>query len=136
MALVASTKGYTLNPKRTKLMIRFSSLAIAGACALTLSAAADSAKYETVNAEFSYDIRLLDSETGATDVFKQIVREANKACRIRAPFAGRSLVDKVCQKDLVFKAVAAIDNDRLNKVYAASSMKIDAPKRAIELASL
>ena len=117
-------------------MIRFSSLVLAGACALTLSAAADSAKYETVNAEFSIDKRLLDSETGATDVFMQIVREANKACRIRAPFAGRRLVDKVCQKDLVFKAVATIDNERLNKVYAASSMKIDAPKRAIELASL
>ncbi len=117
-------------------MIRVSSLAIVCAFAISLSAAADSSKYERVDAEFTYDASLLETDAGAEKVFSKIVRKTANACKIRAPFTGRALVDDVCQKDLIFQAVKQISNERLSTVYAASNMKIEEPARVLDFASL
>lgn len=106
------------------------SLVLAGIAAgvLTGAAAADRS-VETFVFKFDYERSALESDTGASAVYRQLTAQARQACgtglRMTAYAAHRST--EQCARDLVEQAVTSIKAPRLAMIHS--------PKRPVLLAS-
>jgi UrcA family protein len=90
-------------------MLKFSSMILAAAMAVTPVAAAESLKEVTL--KMDYDPALLTSEAGAETLVSELKREARKVCSQRLPAVGSMVVDADCADALVKAAVTQIHAD-------------------------
>ncbi len=93
--------------------------------ALGLMGTAQAATIENVEVEITYKVADLETPEGAKNVLETIEREARKDCRIGGAYKRiiDGMVDDVCFRDIVAKAVAQIDAPNLSRVYQARLQK-------------
>lgn len=102
-------------------MTRFlPTVAIIGAAALSASLFAAPAMADTLVSEpvtLSYDAAQLASHGNAGAVFRELKRQARKACVNVRPLLHVQTIDKTCAADILAQAVAAINHPALNQEF-------------------
>ena len=98
--------------------------------AAALAAPFAQAEGTPITVQFTYDARLLATETGAKSVLKSIKEQAIEACSFTKPVTGMPTYDRSCRDDLVDKAVGEIRLAALQEgqatAYVFAALETDA----------
>ena len=81
-------------------------------------------EYKQIDATITYDPALLETEDGAEAVMLDIKRQANSACRTVSMVSAGLKVDEACAADLLNKAVAKINDEKLQAEYAEANLVV------------